>query len=168
MIPPSVTLEPLVAKHWPAVEAIYAEGIATGDATFEVVTPGWKAWNETHRPDCRFVAVVDDSVVGWAALSPVSQREVYRGVAEVSVYVADGFRGLGVGTRLLRAVVETSESAGVWMLQASVFPENGATLRLHEGLGFRVVGRRTRIGRQSGRWRDTFLLERRSEVVGTT
>jgi phosphinothricin acetyltransferase len=161
-----VTVAPLLPEHWPAVEAIYADGIATGDATFETATPSWQAWDEGHLPCCRLVAVLEGRVLGWAALSPVSRREVYRGVAEVSVYVAGGHRGRGVGSLLMRSLVDASEAAGLWTLQASVFPENRATLRLHEAFGFRVLGRRERIARQHGRWRDTVLLERRSRVAG--
>lgn len=157
---------PLLPEHWPAVEAVYAQGIAGGDATFETRTPAWERWDATHRPDCRLVAVLEGEVIGWAALSPVSARPAYRGVAEVSVYVADGNRVAGVGSRLLRALIRASEEAGVWTLQASVFPENEATLRLHRRCGFREVGRRERIGELAGRWRDTVLLERRSDRVG--
>lgn len=154
---------PMRPDHWPGVSAVYAQGIATGDATFETSVPSWEAFDAARRADCRLVALDDDDgVVGWAALSPVSSRPAYAGVAEVSVYVAEGARGRGVGTLLLGALVEASESAGVWTLQASVFPENQPTLRLHAAAGFRVVGRREGIGRLHGRWRDTMLLERRA------
>ncbi len=149
------------------VLAIYAEGLATGEATFETEVPTWAAWDAGHLQDCRLVARAGGTLVGWAALSPVSGRCVYAGVAEVSVYVAAAARGQGVGAALLRHLVAASEGAGLWTLQAGIFPENAASLRLHERCGFRVVGRRERIGQLHGRWRDTLLLERRSSMVGT-
>jgi L-amino acid N-acyltransferase YncA len=160
-------LAPLTAAHWPSVCAIYAEGIATGNATFEQQPPAWEAWDAGHLPHARLVALADDgrTVLGWAALSSVSGRCVYAGVAEVSIYVATAARGQGVGRTLLTALVSESETHGLWTLQAGIFPENAASLRLHEAVGFRVVGRRERIGQMAGRWRDTMLLERRSTVV---
>lgn len=155
-------------EHWPAVAAIYAEGIRTGNATFETTTPDWDEWARAHLKVGRLVAVDDGRVVGWAALSPVSRRPTYRGVAEVSIYVSERHRGRGVGARLLAALISASEAAGVWTLQASVFPENRATLRLHRRAGFRDVGRRERIAALGGRWRDTVLLERRSRLVHWT
>lgn len=146
---------------WPAVKAIYEEGIATGEATFETAAPEWEAWDKSHLP-LRLVAREEGDVLGWAALSPVSERCVYEGVAEVSVYVAASARGRGVGKALLGELVRRSEGAGLWTLQAGVFPENAASLRLHEGAGFRVVGTRERIGRHGDRWRDVVLLERRT------
>jgi L-amino acid N-acyltransferase YncA len=162
----SLTITPLVNTDWEAVRAIYLEGIATGQATFETAAPDWPAWDAAHLADGRLVARHAGQVVGWAALSPVSSRCVYGGVAEVSVYVAEKARGQGVGRALLSALVEASEAAGIWTLQASMFPENEASARLHESCGFRVVGRRERIGRLHGVWRDTLLLERRSRRVG--
>lgn len=155
--------------HWPEIRAIYAEGIATGQATFATEPPSWAAWDAGHLPTCRLMAVADATPgtgLGWAALSPVSGRCVYAGVAEVSVYVAAAARGRGVGRALLLALVAASEQLGLWTLQASIFPENMASLRLHEAAGFRQVGRRERIGQLRGVWRDTLLLERRSTVVG--
>lgn len=149
-------------RDWPAVRAIYQEGIATGQATFETAAPEWEVWDAGHRPDCRLVARQGEQVIGWAALSPVSRRAVYRGVAEVSIYVAETARGRGVGRALLAALIEASEAAGVWTLQASVFSENEASVALHLSWGFRVVGRRERIGLHHGVWRDTLMLERRS------
>jgi phosphinothricin acetyltransferase len=150
------------------VREIYAQGIATGHATFETRLPDWERWDGAHAPECRLAAVDDEGVVsGWAALSPVSDRCVYGGVAEVSVYVAEEARGRGVGTELLRALVQASEEAGYWTLQAGIFPENVASVRLHERCGFRVVGIRRRLGQLQGVWRDVLLLERRSERVGT-
>jgi phosphinothricin acetyltransferase len=158
---------PVLAAHWPEVRAIYTEGIATGQATFATEAPAWADWDSSHLAACRLVAVSTDArVLGWAALSPVSGRCVYAGVAEVSVYVAAGARGQGVGRALLAALATASEQQGLWMLQAGIFPENEASVRLHEGAGFRVVGRRERIGQLHGQWRDTLLLERRSNVVG--
>ncbi|MHB0876689.1 MAG: GNAT family N-acetyltransferase [Anaerolineae bacterium] len=160
-----LTLEPMRAADWDAVRRIYEEGIATANATFEVHAPDWPEWDRRHRADCRLVARRAGTVLGWAALSPVSAREVYRGVAEVSVYVAEAARSAGVGKALLRALVDASERQGVWTLQAGIFPENVASVALHEACGFRVVGRRERLGQMHGAWRDVLLLERRSDVV---
>ncbi len=151
---------------WPQVREIYLQGIGTGDATFETAAPDWPAWDAAHVPACRLVARGGDAILGWAALSRVSLRPAYSGVAEVSVYVATAARGQGIGQALLCRLVEESEREGFWTLQASIFPENPASLRLHASCGFREVGRRERIGRLHGRWRDTLLLERRSQVVG--
>jgi phosphinothricin acetyltransferase len=148
------------------VRAIYEEGIATGDATFEQDPPSSEAWDQSHLAACRLVAEQAGRVVGWAALSRVSDRCVYGGVAEVSVYVAAGARGQGIGRALLQALVEESERQGLWTLQAGVFPENLASVRIHERCGFRVVGRREKLGRMRDRWRDVLLLERRSAHVG--
>lgn len=152
---------------WEQVRSIYLEGIATGQATFETEAPLWERWDANHLPGCRFVARSGKIIKGWAALSPVSGRCVYAGVAETSVYVGDKYRGEGVGRALLEALVSASEEAGIWTLQAGVFPENGASLALHIHCGFREVGRRNRIGQMNRVWRDTLLLERRSEIVGT-
>jgi phosphinothricin acetyltransferase len=160
-------IDELNEQDWEQVRSIYLEGIATGNATFETEAPVWEHWNISHLPFCRLVAREGERIKGWAALSPVSGRCVYAGVAETSVYVGDRYRGEGVGRALLEALVSASEKAGIWTLQAGVFPENGASLQLHERCGFRQVGRRERIGRMNGVWRDTLLLERRSEIVGT-
>lgn len=155
-------------EDWPEVRRIYSEGIATGDATFESEPPGWEAFDAERLASPRLVAQDQGGgVLGWAVLSGVSSRCVYGGVAEVSVYVAEKARGQGVGTALLAELVRRSEDAGLWTLQAGIFPENRATLALHVKHGFREVGRRERIGRMGGRWRDTLLLERRSRVVGS-
>jgi L-amino acid N-acyltransferase YncA len=159
-------LAPMTAEHWEGVRAVYLEGIATGQATFETEAPAWEAWDGSHLRHSRLVAVAGGEVAGWAALSRVSDRCVYGGVAEVSVYVGESFRGRGLGRALLAALVGSSEREGVWTLQAGVFPENVASVRVHESCGFRVVGRRERIGRMRGVWRDTLLLERRSPSVG--
>ena len=156
----------MTAEDWSAVKVIYLEGIATGNATFEQNAPEWEVWDTGHRSDCRLVARRDGEMLGWAALSPVSGRCIYAGVAEVSVYIAAKARGQEVGLSLLHALVEASEHAGIWTLQAGVFSENIASLRLHERCGFRVVGVRERLGAMQGRWRDVILMERRSEVVG--
>ena len=162
------TIDLMQAADWPAVRAIYEEGIATGLATFERSAPSCDAWDRSHRHECRLVARNSDgAVVGWAALSHYSARAVYAGVAELSVYVAQRTRGAGVGRVLLGALIEASEAAGIWTLQAGVMADNAASLALHEGLGFRRVGVRERIGRDAtGRWRDVVLLERRSAIVG--
>ena len=159
-------VEQMRAEHWEGVRAAYAEGLATGDATFETRVPDWACWDASHIQPCRLVALSGGRVAGWAALSAVSAREAYAGVAEVSVYVGQGFRGTGLGRALLEALVRESEAGGFWTLQASIFPENVASLALHKRCGFREVGRRERVGRLGGRWRDTLLLERRSRVVG--
>lgn len=151
---------------WEAVRSVYLEGIATGQATFETAAPERDAWNTSHRPDCRFVARRDGEVIGWTALSPVSKRSVYSGVAEVSIYVAAAERRHGVGRSLLLTLIEASEAAGIWTLQAGIFPENEASVSLHLSCGFHIVGRRERLGRHYGVWRDSLLLERRSSWVG--
>lgn len=162
-----MNIRTLQLTDWPAVKTIYEQGIATGNATFESRAPGWEAWDAAHRPDCRFAAEDETGqVCGWAALTPVSGRCVYAGVAEVSVYVAEACRGMGIGRLLLSALVEASEQVGLWTLQAGIFPENTGSLILHERAGFRMVGRRERIGQMHGQWRDTVLLERRSTAVG--
>ncbi len=165
--PVAIEIRPLRPGDWGPVRRIYEEGIATGDATFETEVPDWGSWDANHLDSCRLVAEREGRVVGWAALAPVSGRCVYGGVAEVSVYVGGAARGGGIGLRLLAALVESSERAGLWTLQAGIFPENVASLRIHERAGFRRVGRRERLGRLDGRWRDVLLLERRSPVVGT-
>jgi L-amino acid N-acyltransferase YncA len=151
----------LRAEDWPAVEAIYAEGIATGNATFETETPTWAEFDAGRLRDHRLVAVDGDRIVGWAAFSPTSGRACYAGVVEHSVYVASEYRGRGIGRTLLDALVHSADSGGIWTIQTSVFPENEASLALHERVGFRVVGRRERIAQLADVWRDTILLERR-------
>ncbi len=161
-----IEIEAMRPEDWPAVEAIYREGIATGAATFETEVPPWEVWNRSHREDCRLVAWRMGKAVGWAALTPVSGRCVYAGVAEVSVYVAAAARGQGVGRALLEALVVASEAAGLWTLQAGILRENAASIALHERCGFRVVGVRERLGQLHGEWRDVTLMERRSQDVG--
>jgi L-amino acid N-acyltransferase YncA len=162
----SLQIEPLTPEHWPAVRSIYMEGIATGNATFQQTAPEWPEWDEAHLQPCRKVATERNQVVGWAALAPISRRPVYAGVAEVSIYVAENARGRGVGKHLMMKLIADSEAAGIWTLQAGIFPENEASIRLHVAAGFLVVGTRTRIGNLHGRWRDVVLLERRSTIVG--
>ncbi|MBZ5721079.1 MAG: GNAT family N-acetyltransferase [Acidobacteriia bacterium] len=156
----------MAAGDWPEVREIYRQGIATGHATFETELPDWEKWDSGHLASCRLVARGDGGVVAWAALSPVSKRQVYAGVAEVSLYVAETARGLGVGTALLQALIVASEAGGIWTLQAGIFPENAASIALHKSFGFREVGTRHRVGKLGDCWRDTVLLERRSPTVG--
>lgn len=160
------TIAAMQPDDWPAVEKIYLEGIADGNATFETQSPGWEKWNAGHHPHSRLIARANSQVVAWAALSPVSSRSVYRGVAEVSIYVAQSARGKGIGKLLLAELIRRSEQNEIWTLQAGIFPENAASVALHKSFGFREVGVRQRIGQLGGRWRNTVLLERRSPVVG--
>jgi L-amino acid N-acyltransferase YncA len=163
--PPSVELRPLEPDDWPAVSAIYWDGMRDGLATFETEVPPWDVWDAAHLPGHRLVADLLGEVVGWAALSPVSKRRCYAGVVENSVYVAREARGLGIGRTLLDALIAAAETAGIWTIQTSIFPENGASLALHRTCGFRIVGTRERIAKRDGIWRDTVFLERRSEVI---
>ena len=156
----------LEADHWQGVRAIFLEGIAGGHATFETEAPGWQVWNKGHLPEPRLVAVDGERVVGWGALSPVSERCIYGGVAEVSVYVARSSRRLGIGKSLLIKLIQRSEQRGIWTLQAGIFPENVASVRLFRSCGFRIVGTRVRLGELQGIWRDVLLLERRSDIAG--
>jgi L-amino acid N-acyltransferase YncA len=158
-------IDPPGAGDWPAVRAIYQAGIATGDATFETEVPDWPAWDAGHLVGHRLVARDDGTVVGWAALAPVSDRRAYAGVAEDSIYVAPEARGRGVGRALLAAVVASADRGGIWTIQTGIFPENQASVRLHQACGFRVVGVRERLGQLHGRWRDVLLLERRSPAI---
>jgi L-amino acid N-acyltransferase YncA len=161
-------LRSMTPEDYSAVAAIYREGIATGNATFNTEAPGWEAWDRGHLAHSRLVAVDGGRVVGWAALSSVSDRCVYGGVAEVQVYVGASARGKGVGLALLTGLSAESERLGIWTLQAGIFPENTASVALHERAGYRLVGRRERLGQMAGgTWRDVLLLERRSTVVGT-
>lgn len=162
----AVAIAEMVEQDWSTVRAIYLEGIATGHATFEKSAPEWPAWDSGHLQSCRLVARSGPDVLGWAALSPISNRCVYGGVAEVSVYVALRARGRTIGSKLLAALVEASESNGIWTLQAGIFPENITSIELHQRAGFRIVGTRERIGCMDGQWRDVILMERRSSVVG--
>jgi len=159
-------IETMRDSDWPDVREIYRQGIDTGNATFQTAAPEWPEWDANHLRHSRLVARGADSLAGWAALSAVSRRACYAGVAEVSIYIAAQYRGQGLGRRLLAALIAESEAHGMWTLQAGIFPENLASIALHERLGFRQIGVRQRIGQRDGQWRDTVLLERRSKVVG--
>ena len=152
--------------HWEQVKTIYESGIATGNATFQTSAPSWEEWDKAHTQTCRLVAIENDIVLGWAALTPVSGRCVYAGVAEVSVYIGEPARGKGIGSKLMQLLITESEDHGFWTLQAGIFPENIASIRLHEQNGFRQVGYREKIGQMNGIWRNTVLMERRSKIIG--
>ncbi|MGI9384793.1 MAG: GNAT family N-acetyltransferase [Methyloligellaceae bacterium] len=169
----TLVIRAMLKRDAARVLGIYQEGIDTGQATFQERAPAWPVWDRTHLSTCRLVAERAGGIVAFAALSPVSSRDVYRGLAEVSLYVAAAARGLGLGRQLLQRLIEESEQHGIWTLQAGVFPENGASATLHQSLGFRLIGARERVGRMThgpmaGRWRDVLLLERRSPVAGQT
>lgn len=154
-------------SDWDQVSMIYKEGIKTGIATFQTEVPSWEQWDSSHIKQCRLVARLEDKVLGWAALSPTSSRCVYSGVSEVSIYVRQGYRGIGVGERLLKALVELSEENSIWTLQSGILRENIYSIFLHSKCGFREVGYREKIGRMpDGSWHDTVLMERRSKIVG--
>jgi phosphinothricin acetyltransferase len=158
-----VMIDQMKASDWEQVRAIYLEGIRSGHSTFETDAPSWEQWDEGHLQYARFVMRDGETVLGWSALSPVSKRHVYRGVAEVTVYVSESARGKGIGRTLLEALIDESEKNGIWTLQASIFPENTASVELHLRCGFREVGRRERIAMLNGVWRDTLLFERRAD-----
>lgn len=162
----SITIRPMSEFDREAVLQIYEAGIHTRQATFEQVVPGWEEWDTHHRQDCRLAAVLEEEVIGWAALSNVSGRCVYSGVAEVSIYIHPQWQGKGVGSRLMEKLIAESETAGIWTLQAGIFPENMSSIRLHEKFGFRIVGVRERIGKMEGIWRNVVLMERRSMITG--
>jgi phosphinothricin acetyltransferase len=162
--PATLSVEQMRAEHWPAVERIYAEGLATGNASFETETPSWEGFQAGHLGGHLLVALEAGAVVGWAVLSPISDRCAYQGVAEDSVYVAEPARGRGVGRALLTQLTRRAESAGIWTVQAGIFPENTASIALHHACGFRTVGRRERLGQREGIWRDVLLLERRGSI----
>lgn len=163
----AVQIKPLLPRHWEAVRKIYESGIASGNATFQLLAPAsWHLWNSGHLNHSRFVAVQDDVVVGWVALSPTSAKEHYKGVCELSIYIDPVFHGKGIGSRLMEAVIKSSEANGVWSLYSSTFPENTASIALQKKFGFREIGYRERIAQLNGLWRNTVLLERRSTVAG--
>jgi phosphinothricin acetyltransferase len=164
----NLKIEAMAPQDWDAVRAIYLEGISTGNATFEKSAPDWQVWDAGHLKSCRLVARLNSEILGWAALSPVSGRCVYSGVAEVSVYVAERARGRKIGSRLLDALVTSSEREGVWTLQAGIFPENLPSIESHKRNGFRIVGTREKLGSMDGRWRDVILMERRSAIAGVS
>lgn len=159
----SIIIDEMITEDWESVRSIYEEGILTGNATFQVTVPSWEEWNRNHCKGLRFVARVNGKVLGWIALSPISSRCVYQGVAEVSVYISKDARGMGIGSRLLEILIEQSEEKGYWTLQSGIFPENTASLQLHKKYGFVVVGKREKIGQLNGVWRDVLLVERRSK-----
>ena len=156
----------MLPTHWEAVKQIYAEGIATGNATFQSAIPSWEEWNDAHVKNSRLVAIENEIVLGWAALTPVSGRCVYAGVGEVSLYMSNKAKGKGIGKKLLNSLIEESEKNNFWTLQAGIFPENIASVKVHEDCGFRIIGKRERIGQMNGQWRDTLLLEKRSANTG--
>lgn len=160
-----IKIRKMVPEDWEVVRSIYQEGIETGNATFETRVPDWEYWDQAHRQDCRFVALKNGRIVGWAALSPVSKRAVYAGVAEVSLYVASTSRNTGVGKRLMQTLIDESEKEGLWTLQASIFPENETSIGLHKRYGFRIVGYREKIAQMNGVWRDVVWMERRSKRI---
>ncbi len=157
----------MLPQHWEAVKTIYEEGIATGNATFQTAAPSWQQWDNAHVKTCRLIATANNEVLGWAALTPVSSRCVYAGVAEVSVYVAANARGKNIGSLLLQELINQSEQNDIWTLQSGIFPENKASISMHEKNGFRIIGYRERIGKMGNIWRDNISLERRSSKVGT-
>jgi L-amino acid N-acyltransferase YncA len=159
-----VKIEAMKVEDWPVIKSIYMEGIATKNATFETDLPEWVEWNEEHLTSCRIIALDEQTILGWAALSPVSDRCIYSGVAEVSVYVSTTARGKGIGKQLLNELIRESEENEIWTLQAGIFPENQSSIRLHKEMGFREVGYREKIGKMDGVWRDVLLLERRSKI----
>jgi len=164
-------IDTMKPEDWEEVRAIYEEGIATENATFEPVVPDWEKWDSAHVAEPRLVVKVEGQVAAWAALSRVSARKVYAGIAEVSIYVGEKFRGRGIGDALLAALVDASEKAGFWTLQGGIFPENTVSIELHKKHGFRVLGIREKVGKMAfgklqGKWRDVVLMERRSKVAG--
>jgi L-amino acid N-acyltransferase YncA len=162
-----INLRELKSEDWNSVAEIYRQGIETGNATFQTEVPTWESWDSAHLKTCRIVACLSKEIIGWAALTPVSGRCVYAGVAEVSVYVSLRYQGQKTGTILLDKLIAESEETGLWTLQSSIFPENLASLKIHINLGFRKVGVRKKIGKMNGKWRNTVLLERRSKTTGT-
>ena len=160
-----VIFRPIIEADWSQVVEIYTQGINTGNATFETEIPDWDKWNSGHIQTCRIVAVNEIEIIGWAALVPVSTRKVYSGVAEVSIYISNEYQGLNIGSKLLKQLIEESEKNGFWTLQAGIFPENKASIKIHQNNGFRIVGYREKIGQMKGVWRDTVLLERRSKIL---
>ena len=161
-----ITITTMLPQHWDAVKIIYEEGIVTGNATFQTAAPTWQEWDIAHIKTCRIIATENNEILGWAALTAVSSKCVYAGVAEVSVYVTTNARGKNIGSLLLQELINQSEQNGIWTLQAGVFPENKASISIHEKNGFRNIGHREKIGKMGNVWRDTILLERRSHKIG--
>lgn len=163
-----MTIRNMTREDWSEVAKIYLEGISTGYATFETSVPDFESWDKAHLKECRFIAVEGNKVLGWAALSPVSSRCVYGGIGEVSVYIAAASRGSGVGKALVLKLIEESEKEGYWTIQSGIFPENIASIKLHEKVGFRFIGKREKVGKtKDGLWKDNLLYEKRSKIVGT-
>ncbi len=162
-----IALRTMTSDDWSQVASIYEQGIATGFATFETTVPNYESWDSAHIQECRLVAESEDEILGWAALSPVSSRCVYGGVGEVSVYISEAARGKGIGKALIQELIQESEKAGYWTIQSGIFPENQASIKLHEKVGFRFMGKRERIGKtKDGIWKDNLLFERRSKIIG--
>ncbi len=161
-----ITIRPFVKSDFPSVKDIYQQGIDSGEATFQEQAKDYDVWNESLLPSCRLVAESNRQIIGWAALSSTSNRCVYSGIAEVSVYVSSNSQGLGVGNSLLEALIKASEEEGIWTLQAGIFPENKASIHIHSKNGFKVLGIREKLGQMNGIWRDIVFMERRSKVVG--
>jgi L-amino acid N-acyltransferase YncA len=162
----NVLIDKMTEDSWNDVARIYNSGIATRNATFEKQAPDWVTWDSAHRKDCRLIAKIGDKIVGWAALSNVSGRCVYSGVAEVSVYVDAEYRGQGIGDKLMKSLINDSESNGIWTLQAGIFPENESSIKVHQKNGFRIIGVREKLGKMDDTWRDVVMLERRSKKIG--
>lgn len=166
ILPIPMEIRQMKLEDWSLVAQIYEEGIATGIATLETTVPTYEAWNASHLPHCRFVAIKNDELLGWVALSPVSGRCVYGGVAEVSIYIGKKSRGMGIGQKLFQHLIEQSEKEGIWTLQSGIFPENVPSINLHKRMGFRFIGTRERVAKLHDQWKDNYLFERRSSVVG--
>jgi L-amino acid N-acyltransferase YncA len=160
-----ISVRAMQEKDWDVVRTIYQAGIDSGNATFQTFAPEWREWDENHIDICRYVACIDNQVIGWVALSPYSSRHAYRGVAEISIYISPRHHQLGAGKQLLSTIINESEKAGYWTLLSGIFPENLASLRLHHSQGFRKVGHREKVGEMHGKWRDVIILERRSQKV---
>ncbi len=160
-----IQITPFTKTDWPVISAIYKEGIDTQMATFETLVPTWEVWHTSHIKSCRLKAIIKDEIVGWAALSPASAREVYKGVAEVSIYITSKYRNLGIGKLLLSTLITESEAEGFWTLQAGIFSTNKASIKLHKSLGFREIGYREKIGKLNNIWYDNTILERRSKTI---
>ncbi|ADH97947.1 GNAT family N-acetyltransferase [Salisediminibacterium selenitireducens] len=163
-----ILIRPMTVQEWPAVSAIYQAGLDTELATFETVVPSWDSWNQAHHETCRLIAEYGGTIAGWAALAPTSPRYAYRGVAEISIYIAPGASGLGVGRTLLNALIEDSEKAGFWTIQSAIFRENQASIHLHKKCGFRQIGYREQVAERHGVWHDIILMERRSPIVAAS
>jgi L-amino acid N-acyltransferase YncA len=162
----NLKFKPITANDWNSIATIYKQGIETGDATFEQDVPSWEDWDASHIEKCRIATILENQIVGWAALTQVSGRCIYAGVAEVSVYVHENFRGKKIGLQLLQKIIEESEKENFWSLQSGIFPENKASLSIHDQAGFRIIGIREKIGKMNGKWRNNTILERRSTIIG--